>query len=110
MLGDLTQCGECQSGELQKDPKEEFLGLGCLKIITNDDDLNDDSDEEDTAPMLIIKPFGIWDLMSSRMSLMYWSILSSSTTSLIIVYHIYSHHDLILCYNRSLFQNDQCLY
>ena len=110
MLGDLTQCGECQSGELQKDPKEEFLGLGCLKIITNDDDLNDDPDKEDTAPMLLIKPFGIWDLMSSRMSLMYWSILSSSTTSLItiyhIIYHIYFQHD----HNRSLFQNNQCLY
>ena len=52
MLGDLTQCGECQSGELQKDPKEEFLGLGCLKIITNGDDLNDDSDEEHIALML----------------------------------------------------------
>ena len=31
---------------------------------------------------LLFKPFGIWDLMSSRMSLMYWSILSSSTASL----------------------------
>ena len=31
--GDLTQCGECQSEELQKGPKAEFQGLGCLVIL-----------------------------------------------------------------------------
>ena len=77
--------------ELQKGPTAEFQGLGCLIIITSnvlDDDGDQNNDNEDDPMMMIMriqllfKPFGIWDLMSSRMSLMYWSILSSSTASL----------------------------
>ena len=48
----LTQCGECQSGELQKGPKAEFQGLGCLITITNIDD--DDDEEEDCMRIIVM--------------------------------------------------------
>ena len=44
---------ECQSEELQKGPKAEFQGLGCLVIITNnvvlDDHEDHNNDDENPA-------------------------------------------------------------
>ena len=55
---DLTQCGECQSEELQKGPKAEFQGLGCLIIIRNnvlDDDEDQNNDNDGDLMMMIMR-------------------------------------------------------